>query len=252
MSKWSSAFRDPRWQKKRLKFMERDGWACCSCGAQDRVLNVHHISYEAGKAPWEYPEETLVTWCEECHKKRHSMMQQMQEENAQLKQIAEGKQIESENTRLKIDADMKAKGAEIEQRSQQAARESDTRLEEARIRAEADATAKIEQARINAELEREKIASQERIALAQSMMQASVQQQQTQVEEGQQQAEQQNGEAVAQMAEMLKAMQGAIAQMGQQFAMSLGSLQTQLNAPRRVIRDPVTGDMIGVETVKMQ
>jgi hypothetical protein len=45
--------------------------------------------------------------------------------------------------------------------------ESDTRLEEARIRAEADATAKIEQARINAELEREKIASQERIANSQ-------------------------------------------------------------------------------------
>ena len=200
---------------------------------------------EEGQAPQIPPE------LQQQMQQMQAAMQQMQQENAQLKQVAEGKQIESENTRIKIDADMKAKGAEIEQRSQQAVMEADTRIEEARIRAEMDAQAKIEQARINAELEREKIASQERIALAQSMMQASVQQKQVQVEEVQQQTEMQNVEAVAQMAEMLKVMQGAIAQMGQQFSASLGSLQTQLNAPKRVIRDPITGDMVGVETVSV-
>jgi hypothetical protein len=73
MSKWSSAFRDSRWQKLRLEIMERDGWTCKSCGATgDGVtLNVHHAYYESGKAPWEYPTDTLVTWCEDCHGKIH-------------------------------------------------------------------------------------------------------------------------------------------------------------------------------------
>jgi hypothetical protein len=73
MSKWSSAFRDSRWQKLRLEIMERDGWTCKSCGASgDGVtLNVHHAYYESGKAPWEYPTDTLVTWCEDCHGKIH-------------------------------------------------------------------------------------------------------------------------------------------------------------------------------------
>ena len=73
MSKWSSAFRDSRWQKKRLEIMERDGWACRSCGASGEgvTLNVHHAYYESNKAPWQYPDDTLLTWCEECHAFRH-------------------------------------------------------------------------------------------------------------------------------------------------------------------------------------
>ena len=72
MSKWSSAFRDSRWQKLRLEVMERDGWKCRRCGKKEGVtLNVHHAYYEAGKAPWEYPKQTLVTFCEECHAFRH-------------------------------------------------------------------------------------------------------------------------------------------------------------------------------------
>jgi hypothetical protein len=73
MSKWSSAFRDSRWQKLRLEIMERDGWTCKSCGATGNgvTLNVHHAYYESGKAPWEYPTDTLVTWCEDCHGKIH-------------------------------------------------------------------------------------------------------------------------------------------------------------------------------------
>ena len=82
MSKWSSAFRDSRWQQKRLEIMERDKWTCRSCGASGEgvTLNVHHAYYESGKAPWEYPSQSLITWCEFCHTKRHAMMKQMQEE----------------------------------------------------------------------------------------------------------------------------------------------------------------------------
>lgn len=80
MSKWSSAFRDSRWQKLRLEIMERDDWTCRSCGKKDGVtLNVHHAYYEAGKAPWEYPKQTLVTYCEECHKERHELQQMLLE-----------------------------------------------------------------------------------------------------------------------------------------------------------------------------
>lgn len=73
MSKWSSAFRDSRWQQKRLKIMERDNWTCCNCGAKGEgvTLNVHHMYYEKNKSPWEYDDETLITWCEKCHKKIH-------------------------------------------------------------------------------------------------------------------------------------------------------------------------------------
>ena len=75
MSKWASHFKDSRWQKKRLEIMERDEWACRSCGASGEgvTLNVHHIHYESGKAPWEYPEHMLVTWCEKCHAAIHDL-----------------------------------------------------------------------------------------------------------------------------------------------------------------------------------
>ena len=37
-------------------------------------LNIHHKYYILGKKPWEYPDDTLVTLCEDCHKKRHQTM----------------------------------------------------------------------------------------------------------------------------------------------------------------------------------
>ena len=60
--------RDPRWQKKRLRIFERDGWKCTRCGADDVTLNVHHISYVKDGEPWETPDDLLLTLCEDCHK----------------------------------------------------------------------------------------------------------------------------------------------------------------------------------------
>ena len=80
MSKWSSAFRDSRWQKLRLQVMERDGWKCKACGRGENdgiTLNVHHAYYTAGTAPWEYPIDSLVTYCEECHKERHAIQKRI-------------------------------------------------------------------------------------------------------------------------------------------------------------------------------
>jgi hypothetical protein len=67
---WADAYKDSRWQKKRLEIMERDGWKCRSCGSgkDDGItLNVHHQHYVKGHKPWEYKDEELVTLCEDCH-----------------------------------------------------------------------------------------------------------------------------------------------------------------------------------------
>jgi len=182
-------------------------------------------------------------------------MQTLQQENEQLKQVAEGKQAEMQMANQNLDFQMKKAGAELEQKGQLAEQDSQIRLQEAQIKAESDYQAKVAIAQLNAELEREKIASVERIELAKSMMQASTQRsqmaQEASIEGEQQAAEEGNEEAMNQMAEMLKAMQEAIGHMGNQFSQSLTGLQAQFNAPKRVIRDPSTGEMIGVETVQV-
>jgi hypothetical protein len=66
---YSEWLRDPRWQKKRLEIMQRDGFACRSCSSTTATLNVHHNYYERRRLPWEYNESALVTLCEDCHKK---------------------------------------------------------------------------------------------------------------------------------------------------------------------------------------
>lgn len=74
-SKASEAYlaklRDPRWQRKRLEIMNRDGFSCQSCFDTESTLSVHHRFYDRGKDPWEYPDEALVTLCQECHEIDH-------------------------------------------------------------------------------------------------------------------------------------------------------------------------------------
>jgi hypothetical protein len=62
-------YKDPRWQKKRLKIMERDEFSCVSCNTKDVTLNVHHrVPYRKDTKPWEYEDDELITLCEDCHK----------------------------------------------------------------------------------------------------------------------------------------------------------------------------------------
>ena len=63
---YSERLRDPRWQRKRLTIMERDGFACVQCGDKTNTLNVHHIYYVKGD-PWDAPDEALETLCDPCH-----------------------------------------------------------------------------------------------------------------------------------------------------------------------------------------
>jgi 5-methylcytosine-specific restriction endonuclease McrA len=75
--------KDERWQNRRLEIFNRDKFICRRCGYEssyedfagenDEVrefyLEVHHIKYIYGLKPWEYPENLLVTLCENCHAK---------------------------------------------------------------------------------------------------------------------------------------------------------------------------------------
>lgn len=67
ISSYSERLRDPRWQKKRLEIMQRDGFSCKFCGDNETELHVHHRRYINGNEPWEYDNSELDTLCKTCH-----------------------------------------------------------------------------------------------------------------------------------------------------------------------------------------
>lgn len=64
----------PSWQKRRLQIFERDKWPCqaSDCRSTTKFLNVHHIEYFDNKKAWEYPDELLITLCQDCHEKENN------------------------------------------------------------------------------------------------------------------------------------------------------------------------------------
>ena len=58
----------PKWQKKRLEILSRDGFKCLACGCTETTLHVHHLSYAKGREPWEYDEDNFQTLCQYCHR----------------------------------------------------------------------------------------------------------------------------------------------------------------------------------------
>ncbi len=64
---YSEKLKDPRWQKKRLKILERDNWTCQICIDKTETLHIHHLIYLKDCAPWEYNNNFLITVCAECH-----------------------------------------------------------------------------------------------------------------------------------------------------------------------------------------
>jgi uncharacterized CHY-type Zn-finger protein len=67
MSAYSELLKSPHWQKKRLQILNRDGWKCRLCKADDKTLHVHHLRYQHGAKPWEYENDDLVSLCDGCH-----------------------------------------------------------------------------------------------------------------------------------------------------------------------------------------
>jgi hypothetical protein len=59
-------YKDPRWQKRRLEIMERDGFQCVACGSKTNELHVHHKRYKG--QPWQAKDDDMQTLCTACHK----------------------------------------------------------------------------------------------------------------------------------------------------------------------------------------
>jgi hypothetical protein len=64
---YSDLLKDPKWQKMRLKILERDLFTCTYCGEDQETLHVHHKIYLPNRKPWEYSEDCLTTLCHVCH-----------------------------------------------------------------------------------------------------------------------------------------------------------------------------------------
>lgn len=66
---------DERWYDKRRIILERDNHTCQWCGKTTN-LQVHHKYYnkypnDIKVEPWNYPDDALITLCNDCHKKCH-------------------------------------------------------------------------------------------------------------------------------------------------------------------------------------
>ena len=64
------------WKAKRDKILKRDNYTCRYCGRHDGILQVHHKYYNVypnstKPYPWDYPDDALITLCEDCHKRVH-------------------------------------------------------------------------------------------------------------------------------------------------------------------------------------
>ena len=57
-----------RWQRTRLRVLNRDGWKCRDCGVGAARLEVHH---ERRDVRLFFDMDNLATLCEPCHKRRH-------------------------------------------------------------------------------------------------------------------------------------------------------------------------------------
>ncbi len=68
---YKEKLRDPRWQRRRLEAMQRDGFTCARCRTQNKILNVNHLVYVGD--PWDAPIEALETLCEDCHQERSAL-----------------------------------------------------------------------------------------------------------------------------------------------------------------------------------
>lgn len=90
---YKEKLKDPRWQKKRLEIMQRDGFQCKGCGSKNKTLNVHHIRYF--KNPWEGPDIYKITLCEDCHKQNSRMREHLQTIEASMGPVQMCKLVES-------------------------------------------------------------------------------------------------------------------------------------------------------------
>jgi hypothetical protein len=72
---YSDKLKHPRWQRKRLEVLNRDGFKCAQCGNAEVTLHVHHKRYDRNKEPWDYALTDLITLCDPCHQQAHGFVE---------------------------------------------------------------------------------------------------------------------------------------------------------------------------------
>ena len=73
--RYDQQLKDPRWKLLADNIRKRDNYQCCSCGAKNTQLDVHHIFYFSGHEAWEYEGIYLITLCHKCHEGVHDMQE---------------------------------------------------------------------------------------------------------------------------------------------------------------------------------
>jgi len=68
---YQSLINRKEWQDRSHSIKTRDNLTCqaFNCSTPNSILQVHHLDYFNHKMPWEYPDDMLITLCEQCHKK---------------------------------------------------------------------------------------------------------------------------------------------------------------------------------------
>lgn len=69
--KYKALLNRVEWKIRRLQIFTRDAFKCQYCCDSKRKLHAHHILYLKNATPWNYPENYLITLCEQCHEKEH-------------------------------------------------------------------------------------------------------------------------------------------------------------------------------------
>ncbi len=64
---YAEQLKDVRWQQKKSEILTRDKFLCQCCKEPNKTVHVHHVDYISGTMAWEYPNDMLITLCEDCH-----------------------------------------------------------------------------------------------------------------------------------------------------------------------------------------
>lgn len=67
MPSYSELLKDARWTARRRQIYERAGNRCQECARSGLELHAHHLYYERGRPPWDYPDSALRCLCSDCH-----------------------------------------------------------------------------------------------------------------------------------------------------------------------------------------
>ncbi len=97
MNHYIELLKNPKWKLKSQKILKRDNYKCTVCGSK-KYLQIHHTYYfEDYPEPWLYPNDSLITLCNNCHIKWH-----LQHENEIKKRPVKGKLRRKKRRKQKI------------------------------------------------------------------------------------------------------------------------------------------------------